>query len=130
MKREIKFRGLRTDGKGWACGSLINAEHGKCLICTFWAFDGANDIYDFHEVDPETVGQFTGLQDRNGVDIYEGDIDIQRFVFTYNVNMGGWYRMKDGEGFQWHSQACTHGGTRLPFEIIGSIHNNPELMEK
>lgn len=67
--REIKFRGKTPDGK-WVYGLLThdcNDENIECLsISESWT--------KFHEVIPETVGQFTGLQDNNGKDIYEGDL--------------------------------------------------------
>lgn len=73
MEREIKFRGLSVDGKGWICGSLIlpNTENGNTYIQDS---NGSG-----RKVIPETVGQFTGLHDKNGKEIYEGD------VFTANT---------------------------------------------
>jgi len=72
----------------------------------------------------ELLMQYTGLKDKNGKEVYEGDIDSEYFVFTYDTEMGGWYRMKSGEGYQWHCQSVIQG--RLPFEIIGNIYENPE----
>lgn len=65
--RPIEFRGLRTDGKGWAYGDLLQPHQGN--PDTFIAVENGH----IHPVNPSTVGQFTGLYDRNGVKIWEGD---------------------------------------------------------
>ena len=75
------------------------------------------------------VNTYTGLHDKNGKEIYEDDIDSDGFVIKYLVNMSGYYRMKNGEGFHLsHNQSVLKG--RLEhIEIIGNIHENPELKE-
>lgn len=90
--RQIKFRGLRTDGKGWVYGSIVYPNRllkGVWIVpdvntCDFYP-DQKDDEFDpnaehhgitigrFLEVIPESVGQFTGLHDKNGSEIYEGD---------------------------------------------------------
>jgi len=122
--REIKFRAWNESLKMmFICPnethSLMIADSNT--IVALWCSDGI-----FDEIPIDSLMQFTGLQDKNGVDIYEGDIDEKGFVFTYVVDMGGWYRMKNGEGLQWHSQALRNG--RLPLEVSGNIHQNPELV--
>jgi hypothetical protein len=83
MKREILFRGLRTDGKGWAYGYLVETEYGidnghEMLVCyQSWICD--REFIQI-EVNPSTVGQFTGVTDCDDRKVFEGDI------IDYNLN--------------------------------------------
>lgn len=74
MKREIKFKAKRLDGKGWVEGSLIRSTAGiKERAYIVDNFSSMSD-YSVIGVNPSTVCQFTGEKDMNGKDIYIGDI--------------------------------------------------------
>lgn len=137
MTREILFRGKRTDNdKGeFVYGIPVEGEPllgmGKrTYIITKpgvqWV-DGVYMTYDeCVEVDPDTVGQFTGLTDRNGVRIFEGDIVRygQRGKVEYNSGSAQFtlnFTNSTYEGFD-----------KIPFcdcEVLGNIYDNPELLE-
>jgi uncharacterized phage protein (TIGR01671 family) len=136
--RKIKFRGQKSDaGKQWVYGWLIQDEaDGKCYISRYYGV-----VHEADEVIPETIGQCTGLKDKNDRDIYEGDIIGCLGAGISEVN---WSKSDAMFKIKWHdkiykqvrsqSQFYTEDGEkifsnhRLVFEIIGNIYENPELL--
>lgn len=113
MEREIKFRGLRTDGKGWVYGFYYE-YNGKSIISSEYHSDDADTYYN-DEVIPESVGQFTGLKDKNGNEIYEGDIlNIGTASFMTGVfGVFPEYSLEFTPLHEWHI---------VSREVIGNIH--------
>ena len=132
--REILFRGKRTDNGTWAYGYLF------CIWeRTYLCWGTTNDVPNMKEVIPETVSQYTGLTDRNGVKmIFEGDIckfkrfnDVHIGKVVFNVTTASfimWYQPIVGAYGEKATQkmllsVCDN------IEVVGNIHDNPELME-
>lgn len=125
--REIIFRGKRLDNREWYYGSYLflhissvdwtGAKRGKPEDVHYIVND--QDIN--YAVYPSTIGQYTGLEDKNGKRIFEGDILSFRAGRTHVV------RFEDG-AFILEDSAIP-----IPFaiksEIIGNIHDNPELLK-
>ncbi len=128
MKREILFRGKLVDGNDWIYGDLAYYTDEKDQIRFHDEFEGTKYIIPQYVI-PETVCQFTGMFDKNGCRIFEGDIVLQQ---TYNgkkkciveFNFGCFYA-----GF--HNGSSTKKTPKLLqnySEVIGNIHDNPELL--
>lgn len=121
--REILFRGKRTDNGEWVEGYYVKGSTRHCITMSL-----AN--YPRYDVIPETVGQYTGLMDRNGKKIFEGD--ILRYYEEIETRSRGKETLKgvykvdyDYCGFSpLDCIACHH------CEVIGNIHDNPELLEE
>ena len=125
--REIKFRGRRLGNGEWLYGSLL-VSHFKDDKKERYFITQFSGNYTFeHEVDPATVGQYTGLKDKNGREICEGDILLDESG-TYAVvgySMGAFY-VDFGEGFDLQYFAeCIHEIC----EVVGNIHDDPELLK-
>ena len=137
--REILFRGKTSDGE-WVEGSL-STEYLKECGCVMIS-PTADTCY---KVDPETVGQYTGLTDKNGVRIFEGDIIKTHYANAQKSDFIEQVVFHNGKFCAYFSnQLCKQwanlydGTEHLPqdksvymdsVEVIGNIHDNPELIE-
>lgn len=140
MKREIKFRGYDPDTKRWYYGSLVkqnkttyvtSEDYDQNPSNTEWfiLWDEMTDwcLPNRHiqgSVDPKSIGEYTGLHDKNGREIYEGDIvkneygkvmEVQYDPRSVAFGVGDYYFGTIGSG--------------KILEIIGNIFENPELLE-
>lgn len=126
MNREIKFRG-RNDRHGWLTGHYF-VNRGVHFIAEDRI---ANPLYTWEDyaVDPETVGQYTGLKDSLGKEIYEGDIIKEESGFPFN----GRHVVK-WDNYYSHYQCDGKDGYLIIRDftnpvIVGNIWDNPELLE-
>jgi uncharacterized phage protein (TIGR01671 family) len=132
MNREIKFRGKRVDNSEWVYGYLThtNKKMNPCILV------GVVEVY---EVDPETIGQFAGLKDKNVKEIYEGDILkdsisgvlwVVKLGFNKKAGYIGWYVEHEEIG-RTSTLTGDYGADQNSYvEVIGNIYENPELLNK
>lgn len=148
MNREIKYRGQSVDSKVWVYGSLIILTTGYYIVPIDTYYNEINidlgeettvsalwEGNDFHEVIPETVGQYTGLKDKNNVEIYEHDILRITIYDMYGkivVNKKCKVIFQDGGfGVLWgHNKSFTNLNAfyNYKFEVIGNIYENKDLL--
>jgi uncharacterized phage protein (TIGR01671 family) len=132
--REILFRGKNNDGK-WIEGYYFRYNNIHCIVPGEYSSKSS----EYFEVDPETIGQFTDIKDKNGKDIYEGDIismvdeyyegdsRYQGFKGQVMYEDGSFGIFGNGQyEYMCLDECCVNN---YEYEVIGNIHDNPELLK-
>jgi uncharacterized phage protein (TIGR01671 family) len=133
--RPIKFRGQRVDDKKWVYGDLISKPiHHECAILE-------NGVIN-HSVIPETVGQYVGLKDKNGKEIFEADVikwdDEKKMEYVlHSTDWDGSIDPNNAPFMSAYGSTCgryfrtfmnIYDPTRFA-TIVGNIHTNPDLLQ-
>lgn len=155
MKREIKFRGKSVNSNEWVYGDLIHIGDG-CII-----YQGSQSDYEITNradvaiellddeisiVNPDTVGQFTGLRDKNGMKIYEGDVVIMNYTAEIDDDYDSY--IEEGKYVGVVAITANKGACLNPCvknglyntkykplsayrsEVIGNIYDTPDLIKQ
>lgn len=140
--REIKFRGKRSDNGEWAYGGFamryapfVNSAFTKWLgTVERWFIIQTEECEEpqWLPVRPETVGQYTGLKDKNGREIYEGDIVRASNDEGRSVTAEVRWTDEDASYQLWIGDFLFAFLAEFPdlTEVIGNIHDNPELLKE
>ena len=142
MNREIIFRGKSIGTGEWLYGHLFNygltaPSNVPCIsVCVPTSWEEAYSLYAVH---PDTIGQYTGLKDKDGNKIFEGD--ILEYIGKRKDNMNKVYRRKvvfhegmfallskELPAYSALNYHCMEDG-RSAWSVIGNIHDNPELIK-
>ena len=150
MQRKIKFRGKEIDTGKWVYGGLFKEPappqcFEKTLEDKYWiVYPNPRYMPDWNlpyemvrtDIEKETIGQYTGLKDKNGKEIYEGDVVAMQFQRACKRKKAVIKYIDKYAGFVLTETLKEKENTSLGdyqmenVEVIGNIYDNPELLEK
>ena len=142
MNRKIKFRGKRIDNGEWVYGNLFFDFDCTDKYAPFINWKCASYLGGIgeEEIEEEAVGQYTGLDDKNGKEIYEGDIGLLdcydyeeplfsgEFKVIYDVEKGMWLLVDLENKDRDFTFGEIKGYYKAEIEVIGNIYENSELL--
>lgn len=131
--RKILFRGKRTINGDWVYGDFVHGNERKSLRDSIFVYDSETQSFNDYEINPSTLGQYTGLTDKNGKRIFEGDIvktdkfsePNKQYIIKYDLQFGAFIGQD-----RYNVYFVTFDGDSGEFEVIGNVTDNPELLEK
>ena len=131
--REILFRGKRTINGDWVYGDFVHGNERKSLRDSIFVYDSETQSFNDYKINPSTLGQYTGLTDKNGKRIFEGDIvktdkfsePNKQYIIKYDLQFGAFIGQD-----RYNVYFVTFDGDSGEFEVIGNITDNPELLDK
>lgn len=136
--RTIKFRGKCCHSDAWAYGNLVDYGEDECPeIQGFDVFGEGRDVWQEIDVERDTVGQFTGLHDKNDKEIYEGDIvEVYDFTSVYASKYQGvvkmihctWVVEYEGMFGISHPNLSFDDFAERKTEVIGNIYDDEQLV--
>ena len=133
--REILFRGKTAKDKEWVYGDLLNVGVDYDYAIRIY---GGREHGQVNAVNEKTIGQFTGLTDKNGKKIFEGDIclvcretvTMQGITEQHNGAFGLRYKSGEFNSLLYLNRSRPEGRWFDTLEVIGNIHDNPELLKE
>ena len=142
--REILFRGKRTINGDWVYGDFVRGNERKSLRDSIFVYDSETQSFNDYEINPSTLGQYTGLTDKNGKRVFEWDI---LHIAKIADGLGGYYQppldypvnvVVKWDLCAWMWETLCEDKRYISFpdawchyecEVIGNVHDNQELLE-